>query len=323
MTSMHLSSCTKPLPVPALSRIMRDGAARFGRRTPGPHAWPAAPLPFMRGDSRRGTVDMTDNSAKARLDRGEWVALDEAFPALVPDARTDAIRDIITAAAPDGGVHAIAVKARGSRWAAAGREYGGNQAVIRSAGTSEPTSSPLLPRFHSIWSDIEEAVRGRLASGDYVIQRFGVTGAAEEVVAGVWRTWRLEWPGESAFSGLFPGMMVKVSDQRGWRVESRVALSNFQIKRLSVPSAGPEGSKPTKRGGAPTKHDWAKAAAIMAAYMSEHGEPGAERGDQAAAVKYLQERMGENGPAETEAKAFVRTIRDEIARIKATPSNGR
>jgi len=31
-----------------------DGAARFGRRTPGPHDWLAAPPAFTRGDDRRG-----------------------------------------------------------------------------------------------------------------------------------------------------------------------------------------------------------------------------------------------------------------------------
>ncbi|MBB2167258.1 hypothetical protein HLH36_02610 [Gluconacetobacter aggeris] len=266
---------------------------------------------------------MTGNSAKARLDRGEWVPLDEAFPALVPDDLTDAMRDIITAAAPDGGVQAIAAKTRDSRWAAAGKEHGGNGALIRTPGTPASTSPPLLDRFRAVWSDIDVKVRELLSNGSWGAQRVSSDGTVADVAPLAWRNWRLEWRGENDFSGLFPHMTVKVSEQTGRHVESRVALSNFQIKRSSLPSAGPEGSKPTKRGGAPTRHDWAKAAAIMAAYMLEHGEPGAERGDQAAAVKYLQERMGENGPGETEAKAFVRAIRDEIGRVKAATSNGR
>lgn len=54
MIRMHLAALPQSLPVPAVSQIMGNGAARSGRRTPGPHAWLAAPLPFMRGDGKRG-----------------------------------------------------------------------------------------------------------------------------------------------------------------------------------------------------------------------------------------------------------------------------
>ncbi|GBQ96647.1 hypothetical protein GLI01_23210 [Gluconacetobacter liquefaciens] len=44
------------LPVPVLCQMMQGGAARFGRRTPGPHDWPAAPSVLNHGDDRRGAV---------------------------------------------------------------------------------------------------------------------------------------------------------------------------------------------------------------------------------------------------------------------------
>nr|WP_254454586.1 hypothetical protein [Acetobacter estunensis] len=55
------------LPVPGLHPMLLDGAARFGRRTPEPHVWPAAPSTLARGDGWRG-ASMADSDKKNWLD---------------------------------------------------------------------------------------------------------------------------------------------------------------------------------------------------------------------------------------------------------------
>lgn len=60
---MHLRSLPcSPLPVPAFALTVKAGAARFGRRTPEPHVWPAAPRQIMRGEYHRG-VGMSEDQA--------------------------------------------------------------------------------------------------------------------------------------------------------------------------------------------------------------------------------------------------------------------
>lgn len=62
-------------------RMVTAGAARFGRRTPGPHVWPAAPLQFMCGDGWRGAA-----MGKSTSSNPEW------FSQLAPVDRTIARR---------------------------------------------------------------------------------------------------------------------------------------------------------------------------------------------------------------------------------------
>ncbi|WP_249211448.1 hypothetical protein [Gluconobacter cerinus] len=52
-------------------RMVTDGAARSGRRTPEPHVWPAAPLQFMRGDGWRGAAMGENAGAWLRARREE------------------------------------------------------------------------------------------------------------------------------------------------------------------------------------------------------------------------------------------------------------
>lgn len=60
---MHVLSLHRsPLPVPAFALTVKAGAARFGRRTPEPHVWPAAPRQIMRGEDHRG-VGMSEDQA--------------------------------------------------------------------------------------------------------------------------------------------------------------------------------------------------------------------------------------------------------------------
>lgn len=61
-------------------RMVTDGAARSGRRTPGPHVWLAAPLQFMRGDGWRGAAMSHQLDAAERFARGERVFLYELIP---------------------------------------------------------------------------------------------------------------------------------------------------------------------------------------------------------------------------------------------------
>ncbi|MBB2165383.1 hypothetical protein HLH26_12735 [Gluconacetobacter sp. 1b LMG 1731] len=79
-----LSHITPPksLPVPVSCQMMQGGAARFGRRTPGPHDWPAAPSVLNHGDDQRGAVvwEMyTLPSTEDRLQNG--IRLSDTFHA--------------------------------------------------------------------------------------------------------------------------------------------------------------------------------------------------------------------------------------------------
>ncbi len=57
-----LSLPHSPLPVPVFALTVKEGAARFGLRTPEPHVWPAAPRQIMRGEDHRG-VGMSEDQA--------------------------------------------------------------------------------------------------------------------------------------------------------------------------------------------------------------------------------------------------------------------
>lgn len=56
------------LPVPGLHPMLLDGAARFGRRTPEPHVWPAAPSTLARGDGWRGAAVNIENKIRGWRD---------------------------------------------------------------------------------------------------------------------------------------------------------------------------------------------------------------------------------------------------------------
>lgn len=66
-------------------RMVTDGAARSGRRTPEPHVWLAAPLQFMRGDGWRGAAMSHQLDAAERFARGERVFLHELIPLWAPE----------------------------------------------------------------------------------------------------------------------------------------------------------------------------------------------------------------------------------------------
>ncbi|MEJ5142545.1 hypothetical protein [Gluconobacter albidus] len=82
--SMSSGSVHGLFPVCA-GRMVTAGAARFGRRTPGPHVWPAAPLQFMRGDGWRGAAMSHQSDAAERFARGECVFLHEMIPVWAPE----------------------------------------------------------------------------------------------------------------------------------------------------------------------------------------------------------------------------------------------
>ncbi|KXV25292.1 hypothetical protein [Gluconobacter japonicus] len=80
-------------------RMVTDGAARSGRRTPEPHVWPAAPLQFTRGDGWRGAAMDNRNSSDP-----EWFSLlspvDQSIASrLIRLSGEAAFRRIATAAA--------------------------------------------------------------------------------------------------------------------------------------------------------------------------------------------------------------------------------
>lgn len=233
MMTVTCPTISQPLPVPALCLMLPDGAARFGRRTPEPHVWPAAPSALARGDSWRGAAVMTDESVKARLERGDWVTLDEAFPELVPSDLKEEIKAAIAEAAPYDGVSAIARQADNDRTAEWARKYGSNSsspvrswdygayphsevsAIIRQvhssrqaelAGRSGPNASStvdavkrsaIVERFRKAWSAIDVAVRRRLAGNEWQTQKMEKYSAIP-VASCVWDSFRLYWKGESA-----------------------------------------------------------------------------------------------------------------------------
>lgn len=100
-------------------RMVMAGAARFGRRTPEPHVWPAAPLQFIRGDGWRGAA-MEETT-------GKWVGLTDALPEIVSEQVWDQCRAAWEACQAKGGYAALAreftdaenryfARTRGSTW---------------------------------------------------------------------------------------------------------------------------------------------------------------------------------------------------------------
>ncbi|GAP23222.1 hypothetical protein GLF_0104 [Gluconobacter frateurii NBRC 101659] len=81
-------------------RMVTDGAARSGRRTPEPHVWPAAPLQFMCGDGWRGAAMGENVGAWLRARREEMREEAETdglslHDALVYYGRDDLLWDVV------------------------------------------------------------------------------------------------------------------------------------------------------------------------------------------------------------------------------------
>ncbi|MFT8948069.1 MAG: hypothetical protein ABF876_16320 [Acetobacter aceti] len=230
------------LPVPALCLMLSDGAARFGRRTPEPHVWPAAPSALARGDGWRGAAVMTDESIKAHLKRGDWVTLDEAFPELVPSDRKEEIKAAIADAASYGGVSAIARQVRDARIAEQARQHGSNvpPSPVRMIFTVDAAKrNAIVDRFQKAWSAIDAAVKKRLADNEWQVERIMPDGSVQSIVSLAWHNMRFRWHGEREFTEQFPGAWVCLPDDSRRRVGCKLPLTMFQVRRASAPNAAP------------------------------------------------------------------------------------
>ncbi|GBQ27668.1 hypothetical protein AA0472_2472 [Acetobacter estunensis NRIC 0472] len=230
------------LPVPALCMMLPDGAARFGRRTPEPHVWPAAPSALARGDGWRGAAVMTDESIKAHLKRGDWVTLDEAFLELVPSDRKEEIKAAIADAASYGGVSAIARQVRDARIAEQARQHGSNvpPSPVRMIFTVDAAKrNAIVDRFQKAWSAIDAAVKKRLADNEWQVERIIPDGSVQSIVPLAWRNMRFRWHGEREFTEQFPGAWVCLPDDSGRGVERKRLLTMFQVRQVSAPSNVP------------------------------------------------------------------------------------
>ena len=190
MMPVTCATIGQALPPPALCLMLPDGAARFGRRTPEPHVWPAAPSALARGDGWRGAAGMTDESVKTRLERGDWVSLDEAFPELVPSDLKEKIKAVIADAASYGGVSVIDRETQHDRMAELARQSGSANWGPPASWNARPfvhmpntTSSVrmvstvgadrkknIVTCFSEAWAATDSAVRQQLAGKEWEVE---------------------------------------------------------------------------------------------------------------------------------------------------------
>jgi hypothetical protein len=105
-TVLRLAEVTKDgalcLQGPTARSMLSPGAARFGRRMPGPHDWHAAPHLFMRGGCRRGAgMDDDDTPCSPELaalqnkSKVSWLSVNDAALAFSPVAEAEEVLRLV------------------------------------------------------------------------------------------------------------------------------------------------------------------------------------------------------------------------------------
>lgn len=180
----------------------------------------------------------------------------------------------------------------------------------------------IYSKYIKLIEEIEDTIKINVIEGKYLIRKMNDDGSDISISSSFIRNSRLYFSyqfslelsyGECLPNELFSESYLIRTDHFGRSFGAQMPLAFFEF--CLAPNRTPQ--KLQERSGRPPKHDWAKAAAIMAAYMAEYGEPGAVHGDMSRAAEHLLERMGENAPSDSVAREFIASIRDEYSRIKS------
>ncbi|BCI65490.1 hypothetical protein [Acetobacter aceti] len=275
---------------------------------------------------------MTDESVKARIERGDWVTLDEAFPELVPSDLLDSIAITSIDAERMGGIPNItkAIEA-GSDLERLGWEFivPGHPAYyegwepLLGAQTAQ-AARELFVGFREEWGQIDAVVRRALASNEWQTQKIeGLS--ATPVESCVWDSLRLCWEGETTFTDTFPDVMTVVPNAKGGGTH-HVPLRLFQIRQVStVPDASvPKTVALTNRTTRSPSESGCLAAELAREFWLDEGEEyRSGDGKQAKCMNFVQgglvaagyEQMSKSGLSPI-IKRESKRIRDEKAQFR-------
>lgn len=322
MLAVHTPS-SAILPVPALCLMMPDGTARLASERRNPTSGPPCLL------SDRGAAWVCGDSvtkSEQMLKPGQWRSAPSFIAEALPDEVAALIAVLKEASEKFQSISYISYKIEKSQ---SGIFYGASKSC-KTMPLTETVNKDQdeLEKCKKIYKKYIEAIdtiiikiSDGFLSGNYIARRTSHDGYIIETSAAFMRNCKLIFDSVSRknlLSGhykpddLFIESFLMLKGHDGRLIGGKLPLSHFDFC-LSSTDISP---KSKWHRGRPSKHDWAKAAAIMAAYMAEHGEPGAERGDMSRAAEHLLERMGKNAPSDSVAREFIASIRDEYGRIK-------
>ena len=285
-------------------RMVTDGAARSGRRTPEPHVWPAAPLQFMRGDGWRGAAMGENVGAWLRARREEMREEAETdglslHDALVYYGRDDLLWDVVhdELSPTDAGEREFGDFLRGELMRSL-RERFIDGALIAYA------ADPHRPGY-----------RIKIPSEDWGILFW----RDESALCGAYQS-PLDYLGRpSRFHG-------DVDCYRDVRIKSVAPLAIFsgtpQLQNTNAVDIAISDNKPIGGPGRPEKAETTNARNFARAWLEEEGEDLSERGKQANCERYVLGQLEAKNWTLSSAK--VRTVvKEESAKLKAEKEKAR
>jgi len=298
-------------------RMVTAGAARFGRRTPEPHVWPAAPLQFMRGDGWRGAA-MEETT-------GKWVGLTDALPEIVSEQVWDQCRAAWEACVADGRYNELSRAALKSRISS-----GVSKLPPSSLSLYRPLAKipALIQALETALNTMRDEFRSfALASGDEC-RIFEGTGYYQPP-SGVWKDCRFVSPlksSSSSFEDFLGSLTIQI-----WLPKSKlIRLAYIQIFRAEETAASEPAVSSVKKSGGPGRPEKAEttfARILVRAWLEEEGEDLSERGKQSNCLTDVMSdliaKYG-NGNSEIPSESTVKKlIKEQSEKLKAEKENAR
>lgn len=294
---------------------LRDGAARFGRRMPGPHDWLAAPLAFTRGCDRRG-AGMGEDDASDVLADGAWHRLDAVFLDLLPAG----LRAELLAARAECLANPIDARDAAHLQRLEADPYNPHIPRIQLENFNRLQRGKVVAEsFATVWRRCDEMCRERLAAGDIATERMRrVDGVRvySDFPSDAWQDCRLGYTSLIDDDWL-AGIQVRLPDDSGKGVAEKVFIERFRIRRSTIGSE--KSREPT------TSNAIERAEPVRPVPSKAAKKPSGRKTTLAgqAADKFADKWLRENGEdlAEYHGKQAkcIKWIRDRILKIKIGP----